>query len=151
LNTFLVGDVLRTAFPDANVSQPQVDEIVNNAILTAFANELEIAALFGTDNLDLAVDKCKQSNILAVITRSEKGSIILFGHEITLVEAEITKVIDSTGAGDLFAAGFLSGLIKGKDLYCCGKMGSILASEVISHYGARPELSLSKLLKEKGF
>ena len=65
--------------------------------------------------------------------------------------AELTKVIDSTGAGDLFASGFLSGLIKGRNLYCCGKMGSILAAEVISHYGARPELSLVKLLKEKGF
>jgi sugar/nucleoside kinase (ribokinase family) len=125
--------------------------LVKNHIDILFANELEIAALFGTDSLDFAIDKCKQLEILVVITRSEKGSIILFGHEITLVEAEMTKVIDSTGAGDLFAAGFLSGLIKGKDLYSCGKMGSILASEVISHYGARPELPLIKLLKEKGF
>ena len=127
-------------------------DLVNNHIDILFANELEITALFSTDNLDFAIDKCKQSKILVVITRSEKGSIILFGHKTTLVvEAETTKVIDSTGAGDLFAAGFLSGLIKGKDLYCCGKMGSILASEAISHYGARPELSLIKLLKEKGF
>ena len=59
------------------------------------------------------------------------------------MEAEITKVIDSTGAGDLFAGGFLNGLIKGKDLYSCGKMGSILASEVISHYGARLGYPLS--------
>jgi sugar/nucleoside kinase (ribokinase family) len=125
--------------------------LVNNHIDILFANEMEIAALLGTDNLDFAIDKCKLLNIMFVITRSEKGSIILFDHKITLVEAEKTEVIDSTGAGDLFAAGFLSGLIKGKDLYCCGKMGSILASEVISHYGARPELSLTRLLKEKGF
>jgi len=82
--------------------------LVNNHIDILFANELEIAALFGTDNLDIAIEKCKQLKILTVITRSEKGSIILFGHEIILVEAEKIKVIDSTGAGDLFAAGFLS-------------------------------------------
>jgi len=125
--------------------------LVNNHIDILFANELEITALFSTDNLDFAIDKCKQLKILAVITRSEKGSIILFEQDITFVEAEKTEVIDSTGAGDLFAAGFLSGLIEDKDFYCCGKMGSILASAVISHYGARPELSLIKLLKEKGY
>ncbi|MCL5073121.1 MAG: adenosine kinase [Actinobacteria bacterium] len=125
--------------------------LINDRIDILFANELEIMALFSTDNLDFAVDKCKRLKILSVVTRSEKGSIIIFGHKAAFVEAEITKVMDSTGAGDLFAAGFLSGLIKGIDLYSCGKMGSILASEVISHYGARPELPLIELLKEKGF
>jgi len=125
--------------------------LINNSVDIIFANEVEIKALFDTGDMESAIEKCSQLKILAVVTRSEKGSIIIFGNEIILVEAEKTKVIDSTGAGDLFAAGFLSGLIKGNDLYCCGKMGSILASGVIGHYGARPEFSVVKLLKEKGF
>ncbi|MCL4417893.1 MAG: adenosine kinase [Actinobacteria bacterium] len=125
--------------------------LINNRINILFANELEIMTLFDTDNFDSAIDKCKKLKVLVVITRSEKGSIIIFENETIFVKAQITKVMDSTGAGDLFAAGFLNGLIKGMDLCSCGKMGSIIASEAISHYGARPELPLTDLLKEKGF
>ncbi len=122
--------------------------LVNNHIDILFANEQEILELLDVENLDSAIEKCKQLKILVVITRSEKGSIILFEQQTIFVEAEKTTVIDSTGAGDLFASGFLSGLIKGRELYLCGKIGSVLASEVISHYGARPEVSLTRLLKE---
>lgn len=123
--------------------------LASNHIDILFANEQEILELFDVKNLDSAIDRCKQLQILIVITRSEKGSVILFEQQAIFIEAEKTAVIDSTGAGDLFASGFLSGIIKGRELYLCGKMGSILASEIISHYGARPEISLTKLLEEK--
>lgn len=125
--------------------------LVYNRIDILFSNEMEITALFDSNDLDDVIGICRKLRILTVITRSGEGSIIIYDGKITRVEAEKTNVIDSTGAGDLYAAGFLSGIIKGKDLYICGKMGSILASEAISHYGARPEISPLKLIKEKGF
>ena len=79
---------------------------------------------------------------LAALTRSEAGSLILRGDETVRVKAEHTKVVDTTGAGDAYAAGFLTGLTAGKPLAACGRMASIAAAEVISHYGARLESDL---------
>jgi sugar/nucleoside kinase (ribokinase family) len=125
--------------------------LIQNKIDILFANEIEILFLLETMDFDSVIRNCKKSDIIFAITRSEKGSIIITGNKEYIVEAERTEVVDSTGAGDLYAAGFLNGLIKNKDIYSCGKMGSILAAEVISHFGARPDISLKDLLKSKGF
>ena len=87
---------------------------------------------------------------IAAITRGDKGSLIL-DHESTItVEADsVEKVVDTTGAGDLFAGGFLYGLAEGRDLQSCGRIGSIAAAEVISHAGARPERPLRELMLAK--
>jgi sugar/nucleoside kinase (ribokinase family) len=125
--------------------------LIQNKIDILFANEIEILFLFETMDFDSVIRNCKESDIIIAITRSEKGSIIITDNKEYIVEAERTEVVDSTGAGDLYAAGFLNGLIKDKDIYSCGKMGSILAAEVISHFGARPNISLNDLLKSRGF
>ncbi|MCL4376962.1 MAG: adenosine kinase, partial [Actinobacteria bacterium] len=125
--------------------------LIQNKIDILFANEIEILSLFEIFDFNEAINKCKDFDIITAITRSEKGSILISGKKTYTVDAVKTKVVDSTGAGDMYAAGFLNGLIKGKDLYICGKMGSILAAEAISHIGARPEMSLDELLKNKGF
>jgi fructokinase len=82
---------------------------------------------------------------LAALTRSEAGSVILHGHETVEVAAEPTALVDSTGAGDAYAAGFLAAYTQGRDFALCGRMGSVAAAEVISHYGARPERQLAML------
>jgi sugar/nucleoside kinase (ribokinase family) len=130
------------------------DEFINliqNKIDILFANEIEILSLFQIPDFNEAVKRCMDFGIIAAITRSEKGSVIISGQKTYKIDAVETTVVDSTGAGDMYAAGFLNGLIKGKNPYICGKMGSILAAEAISHTGARPEVSLGELLKNIGF
>ena len=114
-----------------------------------FANADEIASLFQTD-FDNAVAAAKGLCPLTAITRSEKGCLILEGTTQHEVPAEPTKVVDTTGAGDLFAAGFLYGLTSGRPLPECGQIGCLAAGEVISHFGARPETSLKDLIAKKG-
>jgi len=116
-----------------------------------FANEYEFLCLFETDDLNAAVDKCKNLLPVAAITRAELGSIIITKNDIIKIEAQKTTVIDSTGAGDMYAAGFVNGLLKGKTFYECGRMGSILAARILSDYGARPEKQVIKLLAGNGF
>jgi fructokinase len=104
-----------------------------------FANEVEITSLYETNALDDAIDAARADVALAAITRSEAGSTILRGAETVHVRAEPTSVVDTTGAGDAYAAGFLAALARGKDLAACGRVGSLAAAEVISHFGARPQ------------
>jgi sugar/nucleoside kinase (ribokinase family) len=88
---------------------------------------------------------------LAVLTRSEEGSLIVAEGESIEIEAErVARVVDVTGAGDLYAAGFLYGLTHGAPLRTCGRLGSLAAAEAISHIGARPELSLRDLARDNG-
>jgi sugar/nucleoside kinase (ribokinase family) len=88
--------------------------------------------------------------VIWALTRAQKGSNIIFNDIIHEIEADkVQNLIDTTGAGDLYAAGFLSGYLEDRDLKTCGKMGSIAASEIISHYGARPKLSLAELFRKK--
>jgi sugar/nucleoside kinase (ribokinase family) len=88
---------------------------------------------------------------VAAVTRSEKGAVIARGDETAVVRAEpVEKVIDTTGAGDLFAAGFLLGMARGRPLAECSRLGSICAAEIISHYGARPEAKLDALSASAG-
>jgi adenosine kinase len=116
-----------------------------------FANEDEAKSLFETEDFALVAEKMKAWGKLAVITRSAQGCVVVQGSEHHAVAAHpVAKVVDTTGAGDLFAAGFLYGLTRGKRLIDCGKLGGLAAAEVISHYGARPEKSLKQLATDAG-
>jgi sugar/nucleoside kinase (ribokinase family) len=116
-----------------------------------FANEKELMALYKTFNLDTAIAEVKGHVNTAVVTRSEKGAIIVQGDRQHAINAEpVAHVVDKTGAGDAFAAGYLYGLARRFDPHLCGRLGAIAASEVISHYGPRPEHSLAAIAKQKG-
>ncbi|MDP6641224.1 MAG: adenosine kinase [Nitrososphaerales archaeon] len=111
-----------------------------------FANESEIIALYEAEDFESALSKMKNEDNLALITRSERGSIIVSGEKNYIIHPEpVHEVVDATGAGDLYAAGALYGLANGHDLETCGKIGSIAAAEIISHVGARPEANLREL------
>jgi sugar/nucleoside kinase (ribokinase family) len=116
-----------------------------------FANEKEITSLYQVNSFEEAADAALQDCGLAVLTRSEAGSVIVAaGDTIEIPAAKVPHVVDLTGAGDLYSAGFLYGLTQGAPLEACGRLGSLAAAEVISHVGARPEVSLHKLAKDHG-
>lgn len=116
-----------------------------------FANEDEAKALFEVDAFDDVLQKVRGWKGIAALTRSEKGCVIAQDGEVHVVDAwPVKKVLDTTGAGDQFAAGFLYGLTHGKGLAECGRLAGLAAAEVISHYGARPETSLRKLAADAG-
>lgn len=114
-----------------------------------FANDAEIMALWQTDQLAAAVEQTRQRVPLAAITQGAAGSLIITKQETILVKAApVRDVVDTTGAGDLYAAGFLYGFVRGYPLKDCGAIASLTAAEIISHLGARPAVSLSKLLED---
>ncbi|HVZ28280.1 MAG TPA: adenosine kinase, partial [Rhizomicrobium sp.] len=116
-----------------------------------FANEDEAKALFQADEFDGVVDAAKAWGGIAALTRSAKGCVVVEEGQVhTIAAAPVSRVIDTTGAGDQFAAGFLYGLTHGKGLADCGRLGAIAAAEVISHYGARPETDLKVLAAGAG-
>jgi sugar/nucleoside kinase (ribokinase family) len=116
-----------------------------------FANEEEAKALFEVESFDEVLQSVQVWNGIAAITRSEKGCVVVRGAEVHVIDAvPVDKVVDTTGAGDQFAAAFLYGLTHGKSLADCGKLGCMAAAEVISHYGARPEVSLKDLARKAG-
>jgi sugar/nucleoside kinase (ribokinase family) len=116
-----------------------------------FANESELLALFETTDFDEACEQLLRRCDLAAVTRSEKGSVILSKGETLHIAAEpVEKIVDTTGAGDQYAAGFMFGLSNGRPLAECGRLASIAAAEVISHYGPRPQVSLKDLAAAKG-
>ena len=120
--------------------------LLENDLDIIFANEDEIKALFEVDNFDEALQRIGRWGGIGALTRSEKGCVVTGGGEIHVIDAApVTRVIDTTGAGDQFAAGLLFGLVRGKPLNSCGKLGVMAAAEIISHYGARPETSLEAL------
>ena len=115
-----------------------------------FANEVEIKSLYRTESFDEALARTRADCELAALTRSEKGSVIVTDGEAHAVPAEpVAHVVDTTGAGDLYAAGFLYGLTQGRDLPTCGRLGAICAAEVIAHVGARPEVPLAELVRQR--
>lgn len=125
-------------------------DLVAGAVDILFANEAEICGLYETDDFDEAVRQVTGHCEVAALTRSEKGAVIIRGDEVHTVPAHPIpggKLIDTTGAGDLYAAGFLHGFTQGYDLDLCGRLGALAASEVISHIGARPETSLAELAR----
>ena len=114
-----------------------------------FANEAEIVSLTGEADFDAAVTAAATRVKLLVVTRGEKGAVAVEGGEQVEVPAEpVERIVDTTGAGDLFAAGFLTGRAQGRSNVESLRMGAIAAAEVISHYGARPEADLKALVAE---
>lgn len=115
-----------------------------------FANEAEIMSLYEVDTFDAALQAVRKDCKFAALTRSEAGSVIVADGDVHVVDAaKVDKVVDSTGAGDLYAAGFLFGLARGFAPVRCGQLGSMAAAESISHYGPRPITSLKKLADDR--
>jgi len=124
-------------------------DLVKGKVDILFANEAEITALFEVETFDEAVALLKPHVRVAALTRGASGSVILSKDQQVAVAAFPTDVEDTTGAGDLYAAGVLYGLSEKHDLETCAKLGSLAAAEVISHLGARAEVSLQELAAEK--
>lgn len=115
------------------------------------ANEGELTALFGTEDFDAAAVQLASMVEVAAITRGEAGSVVIRGTErVAVAVVPVAKVVDTTGAGDQYAAGFLLGLARGLSLEDAGKLGSLAAAEVIAHWGPRPMTSLEGLAKDAG-
>lgn len=115
-----------------------------------FGNEHEVCALYQTQDLEAAMAELAKHAGIAVVTRSAQGAVVLAGGARHVVPCHpATQVLDTTGAGDLFAAGFLSGLVAGRSLPDCARQGGIAAAEIIAHYGARPERDLKALVAEQ--
>lgn len=125
-------------------------DLVENHVDVLFANEEEIKSLYKVSTFDAALQHVRPHCKIAALTRSAKGAVIVSEDEIHVVDAEPdVQVIDTTGAGDAFAAGFLFGLTRNDDLARCARLGSVAAAEAISHVGARPATSLAKLIKQR--
>jgi len=126
-------------------------ELIKGSVDILLANEAEITSLYQTASFDEAAKSVRGHTKLAALTRSEKGSVILSdGGPIQIAAAPVAKVVDTTGAGDLFAAGFLYGIARGKSVEIAGRLGSLAAAEIISHIGARPEVGLADLARKQG-
>jgi sugar/nucleoside kinase (ribokinase family) len=122
-------------------------DLVRNKVDILFGNESEIKSLYQVETFEEAMEATRKEARIAVLTRSEKGSVVLKGDETWPVKAAaVGKVVDTTGAGDLYAAGFLFGFTQGKPLAECARLGGLAAAEIISHVGARPEQALRRLI-----
>lgn len=126
-------------------------DLIRSDIDIVFANEKEIKSLYQIDDFDEALQRVRKDCSIAALTRSQAGCVIVKGDEIHVVEAHpVAQVIDLTGAGDLFAAGFLYGFTRDVPLAQCARLGALAAAEVISHVGARPQISLNAHAKTNG-
>jgi sugar/nucleoside kinase (ribokinase family) len=129
-----------------------LDLIRNGTVDLVFANERELHSLYETADFDTALKALRNDARLAVVTRSEKGCLVVSREGTDAVPANpIDRLVDATGAGDLFAAGFLVGLSRGADNRTAARLGALAAAEVIQHLGARPETSLKDLARDSGF
>ncbi|MEL6891066.1 MAG: adenosine kinase [Actinomycetota bacterium] len=121
--------------------------LVSDRVDLLFGNEDELVSLYETDTFDQAVSELRAECEFAAITRGAEGCLIITpAEEIKVPAVPVDRVVDTTGAGDLFAAGFLHGLTSGRELEECGRLGSIAAAEVISHVGPRPLVELKSLI-----
>ncbi len=126
--------------------------LVAGHIDVLFANEAEIISLYQSETLEAAIAAAREACPLIAVTRSAEGSLVITRHEIIAVPAmPVTQVVDSTGAGDQYAAGFLFAHARGRPLAECGALASLAAAEVISHVGPRPETNLRALALSNGF
>jgi len=122
-------------------------ELIRDEVDILFANEAEICALWQAADFDAALQATRGHCEVAALTRSAKGSVLLAGDELHVIDAAPTgQIVDTTGAGDLYAAGFLYGYTGGQSLRTCGRIAAIAAAEVLGHFGARPETPLADLL-----
>jgi sugar/nucleoside kinase (ribokinase family) len=128
-----------------------LDLMRNKTVDLVFANEAELLSLYETSDFDTALKQLRSDTQLAVVTRSEKGCVVASKEGVVAVPAfPVGKIVDTTGAGDLFAAGFLFGLVRGAGHEAAGRLGALAAAEVIQHIGARPQTSLKELAKKNG-
>lgn len=129
----------------------ELEQLVDQHVDILFANEHEVCALYEAPHLEQAMAAVRGRCELSVLTLSAKGSVVLAGDETFAVQAaKVDEVVDTTGAGDLYAAGFLYGYTQGRPPAECGRLGALCAAEVISHFGARPEVSLAELVARAG-
>jgi sugar/nucleoside kinase (ribokinase family) len=124
-------------------------ELVEKQVDILFANEDEITSLYQTDDFEAALGRVSKANCLAILTRGEKGASIVSGDGRVDVPAFPCDVVDTTGAGDLYAAGFLYGLSQNMDHETCGRIAAISAAEIISHVGARPDCDLREFVEAR--
>jgi sugar/nucleoside kinase (ribokinase family) len=121
-------------------------DLVERHVDVLFANEAEITSLYQVGDFDAARERVRGHCEIAALTRGPRGSLVVGGDEVHLIDAHpVDALVDTTGAGDLYAAGFLFGLSRGLDLGSCGRLGSLAAAEAISHIGARPVVPLAEL------
>lgn len=121
--------------------------LVKNDIDILFSNEDELKALYQVDSINDGLHQLRDNCEFAAVTRNEHGSIVIDGDEVVIIDAEpVESVVDATGAGDMYAAGFIYGFVRGKPIEQCGKIGSIVASEVITHMGPRPLVPLTTVV-----
>lgn len=121
-------------------------DLVERHVDILFANEAEICSLYEVDDFDTALQHVRGECEIAALTRGKRGSLALAGDELHVIDPyPVETLVDTTGAGDLYASGFLYGLSRGHDLASCGRLGSLAAAEVISHVGARPAVPLAEL------
>lgn len=126
-------------------------ELVSGHVDLLFANEAEIVSLYESADFDEALQHVRGHCEIAALTRSEKGSLVLAGEEVHVVDAiKVGSLVDTTGAGDLYAAGFLYGYTRGRSLHDCGRFASLAAGEAVSHLGPRPSRPLSELVAQHG-
>ena len=124
-------------------------DLIDEHVDAVFANHHEVMSLFEVDQIDVALDMIQERVELAAVTLGSEGSLLITPQERITIDADpVARVVDKTGAGDLYAAGVLYGLAQGYDLQRCGMLGSIAAEEVIGHVGPRPEVSLRELAGE---
>jgi sugar/nucleoside kinase (ribokinase family) len=128
-----------------------LDLMRNGTVDLIFANEAELGSLYQTADFDAALTQLRRDIPLGIVTRSEKGCVVASKDGVVAVPAfPISKMVDTTGAGDLFAAGFLFGLVRGASHENAGRLGALAAAEVIQHIGARPQVSLKELAVKNG-
>lgn len=125
--------------------------LVSGHVDILFANQAEIESLYEVSDFDEALQRIRGHCEIAALTRGAQGSVVISGDKLHVIDAHpVANVIDTTGAGDLYAAGFLYGLTHGRDLAASGRIGSLCAAEIISHFGARSPSPLSGLLQPNG-
>jgi sugar/nucleoside kinase (ribokinase family) len=125
--------------------------LIRGQVDILFANEAEICSLYETQDFEKAAAAVRAEAEIAVLTRSEKGAEVVTAKDrVKVPAAPVGKVVDTTGAGDLFASGFLYGFTRGRDMAHCAKLGALCAAEIISHFGARPEAKLADLAAKAG-
>jgi len=146
-----VALTLSDAFCVGRYREEFLNLIRTKTVDLVFANEAEVTSLYQIDDFDKALAQLRSEASLAVVTRSEKGCVVVSKDKVTAVPASpVKQVVDTTGAGDLFAAGFLFGTVRGLGHEECGRLGALAAAEVIQHIGARPQTSLKVLAQAAG-
>ncbi|MFP5257009.1 MAG: adenosine kinase [Acidimicrobiia bacterium] len=126
-------------------------DLVADQVDVLFANEHEALALYDVDTFGDALAAARADVEVTIITRGPAGSVVACGDDVEEIDAHPVEVVDTTGAGDLYAAGFLFGFTHGRSMAECGRLGSVAASAVLGHTGARPGVSLGQLVRPLGF